>query len=172
MTFFQRLATPLAIVGAFALTGCLKSNQTYTIYPDGSGKAEIRMSFLGMFGQMAKSGGQMGEQEGPRPDPFDQVRKTMDGKVYWSNLHTEDGDDGSWTIAGTAYFEDVNQLKPKQGNISFKKNEDGGNTFEMVTESDEMKQLAGGDDSKKTPEQKQQEEATRAMCRARSRASR
>jgi hypothetical protein len=163
---FQRMAAPLVIAGAIALTGCLKSNQTYTIYPDGSGKSELRMTFLGMMAQMMKSPGAMGGGEGAaKADPFDALKKSLQGKVYWTNLHSEDGADGSYTIAGTAYFEDVNQVQlEKGGSISWKKNDDGGNTFEITQSTpDEFK---GGDDANKTPEQKQQEEQSKAMMRS------
>jgi hypothetical protein len=173
MTLFQRIATPLAIVSAIALTGCLKSNQTYTLYPDGSGKVEMKFTFLGMMAQMIKAGGPQGmgggDEGGPgggqKIDPYDAVKKNFSGKIYWANLHTEDGADGSYSVYGTGYFDDVNQLKPDKGTISWTKNADGGNTFEITQETpDELKGM-GGDDAKKTPEQKQQEAQMKAMMK-------
>jgi hypothetical protein len=144
MTLLKRIATPVAVVLGLALAGCIKSEQTFTIYPDGSGKVEINQTLMGMMASMMKGENPMGGDEdgapGKKPDPFEMIRKGVGGKVYWTNLKTSDGPNGEFTISGTGYFENVNDIKPEKGTLTFTKADDGGSIFEMTQEMpDELK---------------------------------
>lgn len=142
----------LAAVAGLMLSGCIKSKQTYTIYPDGSGKADVSMTLMGMMAQMVKMGGQMGapgdEGEGPKK-PEDMLKESIKGKVYWSNIQTKDGDGGTFIMTGTAYFEDVKNLAKDDGegnSMEFTKTEDGG--FKLVMTNDgefSMPGMPGGE---------------------------
>jgi hypothetical protein len=153
-------AKAAVIVVALSTAGCLKSDDTITIYPDGSGKIDTKMTFIGMMAQMIKMGGNMqppgGEGGAPeKADPFTPLKKNFDGSVYWKNLKAEDGAEGQYTLSGQGYFEDVNKIKKEQGQVSFKKNEDGSTTFAM--KSDDLNgPMGGGKDGKElSPEQEQ-----------------
>ena len=143
MQSLLRLARPAAaaVVLASALTGCLKSDQTITVYPDSSGKIQMKTTLLGMMAQMAKMGGPGGQMGGPggapaeKPDPFEILKKDVGGKVYWANLKAEDGTDGSYTLSGTGYFESVNDIQRDQGKMTFTKDAaTGGYLLEMKPE--------------------------------------
>jgi hypothetical protein len=181
MRLLSKLARPaVALVAALSLAaaGCIKSDEKITIYPDGSGKIQLRTTLLGMMAQMAKMGGQMGGPGGPGgagggmggapQDPFEVLKKSVEGKVYWTNLKAEDGPQGEYMLSGTGYFEDVNQLKRENGSMSFKKNEAGdGYVFAMKGQMPE--ELTGGAapgaDGKLTPEQEQMQKQMLEMMK-------
>src|SRR6185503_7519834 len=52
-------AKAAVVVVALSTAGCLKSDDTITIYPDGSGKIDTKMTFIGLMAQMIKMGGNM-----------------------------------------------------------------------------------------------------------------
>lgn len=173
MTLLKRLALPALTALGIALSGCIKSEQTFTIYPDGAGKVEIKQTLMGMMAQMMKAGGQMGGQpgqEGMQADPFEMLKKGVEGKVYWTDLKTADGPAGEYVISGTGYFENINDVKPEKGSLSFKKNEDGGYTFSMTQDLDELKQgmpgMEGAPEGQTlTPEQEAQQQQMMAMMK-------
>jgi hypothetical protein len=178
MLFLKRLALPVLLAG-IALSGCIKSEQTFTIYPDGSGKVEARQIVLGMMAQMLRAGGGMPGMEGaerhggPRmpQNPYDLLKKGVRGKVYWTDLKTEDGPSGEMIVSGTAYFENVNELRPENGSLAFEKTADGGFVFSMSQEIPErMKRslsgLEGQKGEKPTPEEEAQRQQMVAMMKA------
>src|SRR5205809_811198 len=118
MLSFLKIARPAVVLVALVSAGCIKSDETITIYPDGSGKVQMKTALLGMMAQMAKMG-QLGGPGGPgggpggpggppaeKADPFELIKKDFGGNVYWSNLKAEDGPAGEWVLSGTGYFED------------------------------------------------------------------
>lgn len=133
MTSFKRIAAPAALLLGLAIAGC-KAEQTFTIYPDGSGKVVISNSIINpLMAQIFKNGGQMGggEGEGEMPDPVARIKSSMAGRVYWTNLEAKDGPNGEYVVSGTGYFDNLNDVTPSTGGVSFQKNDDGGYVFEM-----------------------------------------
>jgi hypothetical protein len=180
------MAAPTALlVGlGLGLAGCLKSEQTFTIYPDGSGKMEISQTVTNpMIAQIMKGGNPMGgDDDGDgdmgggghreKPDPVARIRESMAGKVYWSKLEAKDGPNGEFVISGTGYFENVNDVQPQTGSISFKKTEDGGYAFEMDQDlGGPMKAgmgrlggaMGGGGEGGMKPNAEQQQQAKQMM---------
>lgn len=163
-----------ALVGVLAIAGCFKSDQTITVYPDGSGKIQAKATVLGMMAQMIKMGGGPGGPgggpDGEKADPFDILKQNTGDKVYWTNLKAEDGPAGEYILSGVGYFEDMNQIVTKEGekNMSFKKEGDG-YVFEMKGQFDELsKGMPGGDapeGGKMSPEQEQQQKQMLEMMK-------
>jgi hypothetical protein len=172
------VVVPAALVAALATAGCLKSDETITIYPDGSGKIQLKTTLTGMMAQMAKMGAQggmqgMGGPGGEAPDPFKTIKDSLGGQVYWANLESKDGPAGEFMLSGTGYFEDINKVERKNGKISFSKATTGeGYELHVEGDTDQLKNgpLGGmggdGDDANKTPEQKQQEEMAKQMAKS------
>jgi hypothetical protein len=177
-------SSAVVLVALAASSGCLKSDETITVYPDGSGKIQMKTTLLGMMAQMVKAGGPgaMGGMGGPGgggrggrngpADPFDLIKKNAGSKVYWTNLKAEDGASGEYTLSGTGYFEDVNQLNGRERQISFKKDEKGeGYVFEMKGQlPDDLTQGMGGgmgkdDGGKQSPEQEQMQKQMMEMMK-------
>ena len=124
-TLMNLLTVKKGLLGALmaasvVAAGCVKSAQTYTVYPDGSGKVEIQMTLMGQAAMMAQ--GQMGQGG---QNPADQIRKELQGKVYWTDLTAGPGPAGSFELKGTGYFEDVTQVAPKDGSLVFQAEGDG-----------------------------------------------
>jgi hypothetical protein len=181
MLSFLKIARPAVVLVALASAGCLKSDDTFTVYPDGSGKVQSKKALLGMMAQMAKMG-QMGQLGGPgggpggpgggpggeKMDPFDMIKKEFGDKVYWTNLKAEDGPAGEWVLSGTGYFEDVNAVKRENGAMSFKKDGDG-YVFSMTGKlPDDIAKMPGGggkSDAPKTPEQEAMEKQMLEMVK-------
>ncbi|RME74668.1 MAG: hypothetical protein D6776_04765 [Planctomycetota bacterium] len=165
------LMTKLAVLAvATALTGCIKSKQYWTIYPDGSGKVEIENTLMGMMAQMAKMGGQMGPDAGEAQDPYQMIKESVKGKVYWSDFEAKDGPNGEYVLKGTAYFENINDVSTgddEDSKLVWKKNDDG--SFSLVMQNDEATEGLpgmpgmgeGGEPS--SPEEKAQQEQMKAM---------
>ncbi len=171
MTSFKRIALGGLLALVLAFTACIKSEQVFTIYPDGSGKVEVKQTISGMMAQMMKGGGPGGPQGGgQQPDLADMVKKSMGGKVYWTDVSTSDGPNGEIVLSGTGYFEHVNDLKPEKGTIAFEASPDGGYVFTMTQEiPDEMKggmPGMGGEGGKLTPEQEAQRQQAMQMMKA------
>ncbi len=166
----------LTVCTAVLLSGCIKSKQHWTIYPDGSGKVEVENTLMGMMAQMVKMGGQMGPgaEGGEAKDPLDMIRESVKGKVYWTQLETEDGPGGEFILRGVAYFDniaDVNTGEEGQNSVEWKKNADGTYTLVMTNE-DAAEGLPGlppgmggedGDEENMSPEQKAQQQQMKAM---------
>lgn len=107
-------------------TGCLRISQMFTIYPDGSGKAEIKVTLMGMMAAQAIGAAGQGGQ-----DPADQIREMVKGKVFWKDLQAGPGDAGTFVMSGTGYFEDIADVELEQGGLTFVKTEDGGYKLEI-----------------------------------------
>jgi hypothetical protein len=157
MTYLQKCMTALLVAGIGLATGCMKTEQRFTMYPDGSGKMAMKQTIFKDMAAMVKSQA----QEGGKPfDPASMLKDGMPGKVYWSNVKAVDNADGSLTITGTGYFENVSDLKPEKGTISFAKDGDG-YVFEMTQPMpDEFKAQPG-----ETADQKNQREQGMAMMK-------
>ena len=178
MRSLLKYASSAVVLVALAASGCLKSDETITVYPDGSGKIQMKTTLLGMMAQMAKMGGPGGMGGGPgmggpgggQPqDPFELLKKNVGKNVYWTNLATEDGAQGEYTLSGTGYFEDVNQLNGKERQVSFKKDDAGdGYVFEMKGELPSELSGAGGEmgGKKGTPEQEQMQKQMADMMKS------
>ncbi|HVY61888.1 MAG TPA: hypothetical protein VHF22_09555 [Planctomycetota bacterium] len=179
-----RFATQAVVLVALAASsGCLKSDETITVYPDGSGKIQMKTTLLGMMAQMVKAGGMGGmggmgggpggRRGGQQPqDPIDMIKKDFKN-VYWTDLKSEDGPSGELILSGTAYFDDVNRVGTGEQKISFKKDEAGdGHKLDLMLSNrlqDQLKQGMGGDDDgggKQTPEQEQMAKQAKEMVKA------
>jgi len=172
------VALPAILAVAFTLSGCLKSDQTITVYPDGSGKIHMSNTIGAQFAFAAKSGqmpgaeggmgGGMGGGPREKPDPFKMIKDGFGDNVYWTNLKAEDGPNGEWMISGTGYFEDINKVETKKDKMSFRKTETGeGYVFEMDNASmnEQLKGGMGGGDEGMSEEQKQQAEMMKQMMK-------
>lgn len=149
------------VVGSLALTGCLRSMQTYTIYPDGSGKAEVKITLLGMMAQAAKMAKQQGGMEGQQ-DPLDQIKESLSGKVWWKDLEAKEGEAGTYVLSGTAYFDDVSEVELKDGSIQFAPEGDG---YKLTIQQEADMPGGMGGEGEGTPEQQAQAEQMKAMIK-------
>ncbi|GIW72022.1 MAG: hypothetical protein KatS3mg102_1564 [Planctomycetota bacterium] len=149
-------------------SGCIKAKQHWTVYPDGSGKVEIENTLMGMMAQMVKMGAQMAQQGGEGADPFEMIKDSVKGEVYWTDLQARDGPDGSYILSGTAYFTDISKVATgeQQSGIEFRKNDDGSFTLTFKQDKSAMQGLPGmsaeGEDEQ-SPEEKAQQEQMKAM---------
>jgi len=119
-----------AFAATVSLSGCLKMTQSYTLYPDGSGKCDVKMTFMGMMANMMKMAKQMGPDAmgpgGEKPeDPRDAVKNALKGKVYWDTIEEKDTEAETYTITGTGYFENVADVVLEDGPINFGPDGDG-----------------------------------------------
>ena len=163
-----KMAVPAVLAAALSLTGCLKSDETITLYPDGSGKIQLKTTLLGMMAQMAKMGGMPGEEGqgggAGKADPFKAIKDGFGGKVYWANLKAEDGPNGEYMLSGTGYFENVNDVQRKNGKISFQKDPAGeGHLFELAGEMPNELSGGPGADGPEAEQQKQMQEMMKGM---------
>lgn len=116
----------LSVAAMVALTGCLEQSQTFTIYPDGSGKVEMKVVIKGQMAAMVKAAQAAETGAGAAAaDPAAELRQQFGGKTYWQDVKVGDGPEGSYGMSGTAYFDNVNELAPTDGSIQFVKDGDG-----------------------------------------------
>ena len=163
------LASKLAVLAvAAAVSGCIKSKQHWTIYPDGSGKVEIENTLMGMMAQMVKMGGQMGPDAGEAQDPYQMLKESVKGKVYWSDFEAKEGPGGEYIAKGTVYFENINDVFTggvEDSKMVWKKNDDG--SFSLVMKNDDATEglpgMPGMEGEPSTPEEKAQQEQMKAM---------
>ncbi|MFC1705581.1 hypothetical protein ACFL59_02020 [Planctomycetota bacterium] len=163
-----------ALTAALSTSGCIKTLQNFTIYPDGSGKCEIKMTFLGMMAQMMKMGGEMGGMTGPdgqqMQDPKQAVKEALKGKVYWDTIEGKETEAETYTITGTGYFDNVTDLDLDDGSISFGPDGDGFK-FSMTQKSKLGEGMPGlppglggeGDVDPKSPQAEQMKTMAKAM---------
>ncbi|MHC4392174.1 MAG: hypothetical protein ACYS22_12775, partial [Planctomycetota bacterium] len=142
------------MMSAIVSAGCLRSTQVFTMYSDGSGKADINITLMGMAAQAIKMG-QMGGEGGEAQDPVDMVKQSVQGDVYWVNVKMEDGEDGTVTLSGTGYFEDANKITLEKGSIAFEAAGDGYKAT-INQEADMPGGMPGGDGGEMTPEEEAQ----------------
>ena len=114
MQALLKLARPAALAAIVAMAGCIKQDQTFTVYPDGSGKIQLSATVLPMVAQMMKAGEAQGRKGSGGDEMFKGLKQAFTN-VYWANLQKSDGEDGSLTLSGTAYFEDINQVRAGGG---------------------------------------------------------
>ncbi len=109
----------LAVAAMIALSGCVKTDQIFTLYPDGSGKVELKTI---LQGQLAMVFQMLMQQQGT--DNIETIVKQsfrLDGIAGWKDLKAEPNDDGTFTVTGTAYFEDINKVKSEGTRLEFKR---------------------------------------------------
>lgn len=109
----------LAVAATVALSGCVKTDQIFTLYPDGSGKVELKAI---LQGQIAMVFQMLMQQQGT--DNIETIVKQsfrLDGIAGWKDLKAEPNDDGTFTVTGTAYFEDINKVKSEGTRLEFKR---------------------------------------------------
>jgi hypothetical protein len=118
-----------------------------------------------------------GSQDGRRGrgrdrDPFDMLKRQAGARVYWTHLKSEEGDQGEYSVSGTGYFEDLNDLNQNAGlKVSFRPAETGGgHVCELHGSLEELaKKIPGGGGLELptggtlTAEQQQQLEAFKPM---------
>jgi hypothetical protein len=111
----------LAAAVVLVVPGCFKVKQEFTVYPDGSGKMEIRTGFnakaiedaLGALGGQMGGGGGMGgpDIDDPTEITIEDLDEDMQGFVAFTRPKVEETADGWTYVSFTGYFEDVNKVK-------------------------------------------------------------
>jgi len=130
MKFLTRVFAVLCAM--FVLTGCFEQKITYTINPDGSGKADI--SYITPLAALNSKVLQM-DNAAPPPPLNEQLRaaaakiiKQTTGADAWGNIKYTFTQDGQIHFQGTAYFADFNKFhfnKSKNGDEDDQKNAHG-----------------------------------------------
>jgi len=159
----KALCAAFAMAAVLLVQGCLKTTQVYTIYPDGSGKCDVQMTFLGQMAAMIKMSGGMPDQEtGQTKDPKEMIKESLKGKVYWDKLEAKDDVEGAYTITGVAYFEKLSDLSELEA--KFEKTAEG-YTFHLKQSNDDMAGIPGmdGEGGAEGPEAEQQKAMMKAM---------
>lgn len=148
------LAGVVSLLSAVFVSGCIQSDEDYTLNPDGSGKVVVE--------RRAVPGELVMQQDGKDPD-LAALAKTFATKTIlegatgvdaWRDVTYGIADDGRAWVKGTAYFKDLNRLNlnattegPRgpavdmgKGVVQFKRLDDG--TAELVFVSkDEQKKV-------------------------------
>jgi hypothetical protein len=151
----KRFISLAAGAALFCLTGCIETEETWIINPDGSGKVSYHMK---MVNAASALGGQL-EGLGEGLDPKEMAKSTAkeliensDGIDAWSDVHYEVGDDGKLHFRGTAYFSDLSKVQIGDNELSgataLTKTEDGNMklAFEFPEEEEEA-----GEEAKPEP---------------------
>jgi hypothetical protein len=155
MKFITRAITFLGVI--FLLSGCFEQKITYTINPDGSGKADI--SYITPLGALNSKIMQMGDSTTP-PPLKEQLRvaaakliEKTKGVDVWKNVKYSFTKDGKVCFTGTAYFADFNKFhfnrdenSKKDANLVLKKE---GGVLKLASAKPKKK---GVSDSKSKPE--------------------
>ncbi|MBK1828742.1 hypothetical protein [Haloferula rosea] len=114
MTWLLRL---LAIAAAFLLTACYQEERTYTLNPDGSGKVVFEFTMpLDAAISFGNDDRKMPEEK--LKDAARDILEESEGVSAWADVSFELTDDEKIDFKGTAYFNDLNQLKLKMGSVS------------------------------------------------------
>src|SRR3954447_13745848 len=102
------------------LTGCIQSEQIFTLNPDGSGKVAITL--VAPFNPFEAALGGGGPPGGKKPSLADKKRAFVDkllstakGVDAWKDVSAEYTPEGLLKFQGTAYFKDMRQLKTDPG---------------------------------------------------------
>ena len=105
----NRLASAALMAAAVVVAGCIETEQTYILNPDGSGKVVVESKF---------QPGPNIDLGGGKPDPKSQMKKTVleilkqsEGVTVWKDVSYSLLDDGRTRFVGTAYFKDIRQLE-------------------------------------------------------------
>jgi hypothetical protein len=113
MTSLTRAATPIALLGALLLTGCLDYEQELVLFPDGSGKVTRRLAVkrdaLHLVRALTKGKGAPADPLAEFADP-DRLRAASKGVAAWEGP-VRGARDGWDEVRVTAYFEDVNEVR-------------------------------------------------------------
>lgn len=96
-----------ALTLVFALTGCVKFKQLWTVNPDGSGK--LTMTFAMSEQMLAMAGGQ-GEDPFAEFDPAEMIDEEENGWVAFTKPDVVSAN-GYKTMTLVGYFEDINKVK-------------------------------------------------------------
>lgn len=104
------MKTPAALLTAvltLALTGCLDTDEEFTLNPDGSGKVKIKaVSVPKAF--------QFGPPQTPEQQLKEAVSETLkksEGIDAWADVTATLRDDGNTVFAGTGYFKDLSKVR-------------------------------------------------------------
>ncbi|HUF60462.1 MAG TPA: hypothetical protein VMN36_00175 [Verrucomicrobiales bacterium] len=111
MRAFLTLAGTAAVL---SVTGCVETEETWTLNPDGSGKVSYHMKMINAASALGDSLQGLGEALDPKEIAKTQAKQLIensDGIDAWSDVHYEVGDDGKLHFRGTAYFSDLSKVK-------------------------------------------------------------
>ncbi len=129
MKRFFALAGAAALV---SLTGCVETEETWTLNPDGSGKVSYHMKMMNAASALGESLQGLAEGLDPKEMAKTQAKQLIensDGIDAWSDVHYEVGADGKLHFRGTAYFSDLNKVQIGDNEMSgvtkLSKTEDG-----------------------------------------------
>jgi len=113
---FRRLATFAVVAGCLPLlTGCIDMTQTITLNPDGKGKVVYEMAVTPLLagGGMLKMGGPNAKEKTPE-EMLQDFAKTMlekKGVTAWKDVSYKWTSEGKIHFAGTAYFENIDDVE-------------------------------------------------------------
>lgn len=106
--------TALAAGCLLPLTGCIDLTQTVTLNPDGTGRVAIDMKLSPLLGGGGplNFGGQNAKEKTPEEmlQDFAKSVLTKKGVTAWKDVSVKWTNEGKMHFAGTAYFEDLNDL--------------------------------------------------------------
>ncbi len=104
--------------------GCIESEQTFYINPDGSGKVLVRSSFQTMNFITDNSDKKKQSVEKLKKE-IKKILENSKGIEAWKNVSYKYTDEGKIKFKGIAYFKDINKLAIKDASLlrlTFKKN--------------------------------------------------
>ncbi len=128
----------IIISASLILTGCYQTKQDFTINPDGSGKAIVKIT-----SQMPNM--DFGEKKDKNKILLSNVKNIIDkskGVEAWSDITYSTNKKGETEFKGTAYFQDVNKVSFGDfggWDIKFSPAEEGKYKLEIVTSKKEEK---------------------------------
>lgn len=158
MSAFRKWTVLALVLGIAGLApGCIKMKWFMTVYPDGSGKAEVTVGVSKALARLSEMGG---EGEESHQLYSEEIVQNSEGIMWTKTKESTDGDFKYTKLTG--YFEDINKVKSNGPSFSFQRLEDGSYalSFQDSSVGDEM---AGEDNplgGAKSEEQKQRRRGT------------
>jgi hypothetical protein len=140
------------------LTGCVQSEQVYTLNPDGSGKVDITLvTPVSPFGVMAHgpTGAKKSSLEEKKRDFLSGMLGESQGADAWKDVSAEFTPDGRLKFGGTAYFKDFSKFKEKTfaaGVFKLVRGADGSLRLTIAAQTQPL--LGGAKDKEGSPDPK------------------